>query len=43
MELLKFIVWLTIGAVIGWVAGRTVKLEHMQIKAASSVEDRGSE
>jgi len=28
MELIKFITWLTAGAVIGWFANRMVKVEH---------------
>lgn len=28
MELIKFVTWLTAGAVIGWFASRMVKVEH---------------
>jgi len=28
MELVKFILWLSAGAVIGWVAGQIVMVEH---------------
>jgi len=28
MELIKFILWLTAGAVIGWFASRVVEREH---------------
>jgi len=28
MELIKFIMWLTAGAVIGWFASRMVEAEH---------------
>jgi uncharacterized membrane protein YeaQ/YmgE (transglycosylase-associated protein family) len=31
MELIKFIVWLSVGAVIGWFARRMVKVEHRRI------------
>jgi hypothetical protein len=42
MELLKFIMWLTTGAVIGWFANRIVTTEHgwarkpLPVKVSSS-------
>ena len=42
MNLINFIVWLTVGAVIGWFASQMVKAEHrwthkpMPVKVSSS-------
>ena len=43
MELIKFITWLTTGAVIGWFASQMVKREHRQNHKAVPGEDRSSE
>ncbi len=43
MELIKFISWLTIGAVIGWFASQMVKREHRRNHKTVPDEDRGSE
>ena len=32
MELIKFIMWLTVGAVVGWFANRIVMVEHRRIQ-----------
>lgn len=34
MELVKFIMWLTVGAVIGWFANRMIEVERRQIQKA---------
>lgn len=43
MNLLNFIVWLSIGAVIGWFASRMIQAESRRIPARISANDRGSE
>ena len=43
MELIKFITWLTAGAVIGWFASQMVKREHRQNHKIMPAEERGSE
>lgn len=43
MELIKFITWLTAGAVIGWFASQMVKREPRQNHQSVPGEDRGSE
>ena len=43
MELIKFLMWLTAGAVIGWFASQMVKLEHRRNHKAAPGEDRSSE
>ncbi|MBP1701808.1 MAG: hypothetical protein H6Q38_915 [Chloroflexi bacterium] len=43
MNLINFIVWLTAGAVIGWVASRMVTGEHRRTHKPLPVEDRSSE
>jgi len=43
MELLKFILWLTAGAVIGWFASRIVTTENGWALKAVPVENQGSE
>ena len=40
MELQKFILWLTAGAVIGWFASRIVTTENGWAHKAVPVEDR---
>ena len=39
MELLKFILWLTVGAVIGWFANRMIEVERRQIHKALILGD----
>jgi hypothetical protein len=43
MELIKFIMWLTTGAVIGWFASQMVKREPRQNHKAVPGEDHSSE
>lgn len=43
MELLKFILWLTAGAVIGWFASRIVSSENGWAQKAVIVEEDCSE
>jgi hypothetical protein len=43
MNLINFIVWLSVGAVIGWLAGRMVKVEHRRTHKPLPGEDRSSE
>ena len=43
MELLKFILWLTAGAVIGWFASRIVTTENAWELKTAPVEDHSSE
>jgi hypothetical protein len=43
MELLKFILWLTAGAVIGWFASRIVSTENGWAKKAELVEECDSD
>ncbi len=43
MELIKFITWLTAGAVIGWFASQMVKRDHRQNHKSVPGEDRSSE
>jgi uncharacterized membrane protein YeaQ/YmgE (transglycosylase-associated protein family) len=43
MELIKFIMWLTAGAVIGWFANRIVTTEHGWTHKPMPGEDRSSE
>jgi hypothetical protein len=43
MELLKFILWLSAGAIIGWFARRIVSAENGWARKAIAVEDRSSE
>ncbi|MDR3576024.1 MAG: hypothetical protein P4L50_19335 [Anaerolineaceae bacterium] len=42
MELLKFILWLTAGAVIGWFANRIVVGEQLRTHTLGSGEIRSS-
>jgi hypothetical protein len=42
MELLKFILWLTAGAVIGWFANRIVTTEYGWNHKSKLDEDRSS-
>lgn len=39
MELLKFILWLTAGAIIGWFASRIVSTENGWTKKAELLEE----
>jgi hypothetical protein len=43
MNLINFIVWLTVGAVIGWFASRMVMIEHRRTQSSLPGEDRSSE
>jgi hypothetical protein len=43
MELTKFIMWLTAGAVVGWIASRIVTTEHRLTHKPKAVKDPGSE
>ena len=43
MELLKFILWLTAGAVIGWFASRIVTTEHGWTHKPQAGENPGPE
>ncbi len=43
MELLKFILWLTAGAIIGWFASRIVTKERGWTHKPMPVEDPSSE
>jgi hypothetical protein len=43
MELLKFITWLTTGAVIGWFANRMVEAELRRANKPRAVEVSSSE
>ena len=43
MELIKFITWLTAGAVIGWFASRLVKAEHNRARKPIPVQESSSE
>jgi hypothetical protein len=43
MELIKFIIWLTTGAVIGWFASQMVKREPRQNYKAVPGEDHSSD
>lgn len=36
MNLINFIVWLSVGAVIGWIASRMVQLERKKTVSISS-------
>jgi len=40
MELIKFIIWLTAGAVIGWFANRIVSIERRLTHKPSTGEER---
>jgi len=40
MELIKFIVWLSVGAIIGWFARGMVKVEHRRTHKPLPDEDR---
>jgi hypothetical protein len=40
MELIKFITWLTAGAVIGWFANRIVSIENRRAHKPSPGEER---
>jgi uncharacterized membrane protein YeaQ/YmgE (transglycosylase-associated protein family) len=42
MELIKFILWLTAGAVIGWFANRLVTTEHGWTHKSMPDEDSSS-
>jgi len=42
MELIKFIMWLIAGAVIGWFASRIVSIEHRRMHKPMPNEDRSS-
>jgi len=39
VELLKFILWLTVGAVIGWFANRMIEVERRQIHKALIIDE----
>jgi len=43
MELIKFIMWLSVGAVIGWFARGIVKVEDRRTHKQLPDEDRSSE
>jgi hypothetical protein len=43
MNLFNFIVWLSIGAVIGWFASQMVDAEHRQFRKLKPVRATGSE
>jgi hypothetical protein len=43
MELIKFIMWLSAGAVLGWFASRLDQVVLQRIHEPMSGEDRGSE
>jgi hypothetical protein len=43
MELIKFILWLTAGAVIGWFASQIVTTEHGWTREPTAVEVPSSE
>ena len=43
MELIKFLTWLTTGAIIGWFASQMVKREHRQNHRAVPDDDCSSE
>jgi hypothetical protein len=43
MELIKFILWLSAGAVIGWFASRLVMVEHRRTHIPIHGEDDSSE
>ena len=43
MNLINFIVWLSVGAVIGWLAVRMVKVEHKRTHKPLPGVDRSSE
>jgi hypothetical protein len=43
MELIKFILWLMVGAVVGWFANRIVMVEHRRTHKFMPSEDRSSE
>jgi len=43
MELIKFIMWLTVGAVVGWFANRITMVERMRTHKPVPGEDRSSE
>jgi hypothetical protein len=43
MELLKFILWLTAGAVMGWFASQIVSTQNGWAKKAELVEEHESE
>ena len=38
MELLKFILWLTVGAVMGWFANQVVALEYRKTHKLATVK-----
>jgi hypothetical protein len=42
MELLKFIMWLTVGAVIGWFANRLVEVEQRRTVKLVPLEASGT-
>jgi len=42
MDLINFIVWLSIGAVIGWFASSMVKAEHKRVHKPVPDEDCSS-
>jgi hypothetical protein len=42
MNLINFIVWLSTGAVIGWLASRMVESEHRRTHKPVHVEDRNT-
>jgi hypothetical protein len=43
MELIKFILWLTAGAVIGWFANQIVTTEHRWTREPTAVEISSTE
>ena len=43
MELAKFIMWLTAGAVVGWIASRIVSTEHRLTHERKSAKFSSSE
>ena len=43
MELIKFILWLTVGAVVGWFANRIVMVEHRRNHKLMPGEGRNSD
>ena len=43
MELIKFIMWLTVGAVVGWFANRIVMVEHRRTHKPVPGEELSSE
>ncbi|MDD5371362.1 MAG: hypothetical protein PHQ40_20040 [Anaerolineaceae bacterium] len=43
MNLINFIIWLSVGAVIGWFARRMVEIEYKQARKPIPVEEIGIE